>query len=83
MQQKTLEFKKRVQKGESLEDILPEAFSVVREASLRVNGMRHFDVQLIGAMVLNEGKIAEMRTVLVIKIITWNINHVKHMTYSR
>ncbi|ASK77918.1 preprotein translocase subunit SecA [Paraphotobacterium marinum] len=62
LQQKTLEFKKRVQKGESLEDILPEAFSVVREASLRVNGMRHFDVQLIGAMVLNDGKIAEMRT---------------------
>ena len=62
LQQKTVEFKERVQKGESLENILPEAFSVVREASLRVNGMRHFDVQLIGAMVLNDGKIAEMRT---------------------
>ena len=62
LQQKTVEFKKRVQKGESLENILTEAFSVVREASLRVNGMRHFDVQLIGAMVLNDGKIAEMRT---------------------
>lgn len=59
---KTAEFKKRLQAGESLEKLLPEAFAVVREASQRVLGMRHFDVQLIGAMVLNEGKVAEMRT---------------------
>ena len=59
---KTSEFRDRLAKGESLESILPEAFAVVREGSSRVMGMRHFDVQLIGGMVLNEGKIAEMRT---------------------
>lgn len=59
---KTTEFKERVVQGETLEQILPEAFAVVREASKRVFGMRHFDVQMIGGMVLNDGKIAEMRT---------------------
>lgn len=59
---KTAEFKKRLQKGESLEDILIEAFAVVREASRRVLGLRHFDVQLIGGMVLHEGNISEMKT---------------------
>lgn len=59
---KTAEFQERVKNGESLEAILPEAFAVVREASKRVFGMRHFDVQMIGGMVLNQGKIAEMRT---------------------
>ncbi len=58
----TVEFKERVAQGESLDDILPEAFAAVREASVRVMGMRHFDVQLIGAMALHEGNIAEMRT---------------------
>ncbi len=59
---KTGEFKQRIEKGESLDDLLPEAFAVVREASRRVLGMRHFDVQLIGGMVLHEGQIAEMKT---------------------
>ncbi|MEO8134926.1 MAG: DEAD/DEAH box helicase, partial [Betaproteobacteria bacterium] len=59
---KTAVFKERVANGEELESILPEAFAVVREASKRVLGMRHFDMQLIGGMVLNDGKIAEMRT---------------------
>ncbi|WP_371188149.1 preprotein translocase subunit SecA [Thalassotalea maritima] len=59
---KTTEFKERIQAGSSLNDILVEAFSVVREASVRVFGMRHFDVQMIGGMVLHQGKIAEMRT---------------------
>ena len=59
---KTDEFKQRYQQGESLEKLLPEAFAVVREGSRRALGMRHFDVQLIGGMVLNAGKIAEMRT---------------------
>ena len=59
---KTAEFKKRVVDGASLDSILPEAFAVCREASRRVLGMRHFDVQLIGGMVLHNGKIAEMRT---------------------
>ena len=59
---KTAAFKERVANGEELEAILPEAFAVVREASKRVLGQRHFDVQLIGGMVLNDGKIAEMRT---------------------
>ncbi|MFV9510536.1 accessory Sec system translocase SecA2 [Tepidibacillus sp. LV47] len=59
---KTLEFKERLQKGETLDDLLPEAFAVVREASKRVLGMRHFDVQLIGGIVLHEGRIAEMKT---------------------
>lgn len=59
---KTDEFKARLAKGESLDNILPEAFAVVREAGKRVLNMRHFDVQLIGGMALHEGKIAEMRT---------------------
>ncbi|MDY6029617.1 MAG: DEAD/DEAH box helicase, partial [Acidaminococcaceae bacterium] len=59
---KTAEFKVRLQKGETLDDILPEAFAVVREASRRATGMRHFDVQLVGGIVLHRGKIAEMRT---------------------
>ncbi|MGR0278800.1 preprotein translocase subunit SecA [Marinomonas dokdonensis] len=59
---KTGEFRERIQNGESVDSLLPEAFAVVREGSQRVMGMRHFDVQLIGGMVLNEGKIAEMRT---------------------
>ncbi|PCI60898.1 MAG: preprotein translocase subunit SecA [Gammaproteobacteria bacterium] len=59
---KTAEFKERVENGESLDDLLVEAFAVVREASKRVFGMRHFDVQMIGGMVLHQGKIAEMRT---------------------
>ncbi len=59
---KTDEFKQRLEKGESLDDLLPEAFAVVREAGKRVLNMRHFDVQLIGGMVLHKGMIAEMRT---------------------
>jgi preprotein translocase subunit SecA len=59
---KTSEFKARVAKGEPLDDLLPEAFAVVREAAVRSLGMRHFDMQLIGGMVLHFGKIAEMRT---------------------
>lgn len=59
---KTDEFKARYKKGESLDKLLPEAFAVVREASVRVSGKRHFDVQLIGGVVLHEGRIAEMRT---------------------
>lgn len=59
---KTQEFKKRLADGETLDDILPEAFAVVREASKRVLGMRHFDVQLIGGITLHRGNIAEMRT---------------------
>jgi preprotein translocase subunit SecA len=59
---KTTEFKERFSQGETLEKLLPEAFAVVREGSKRVFGMRHFDVQMLGGMVLNQGKIAEMRT---------------------
>ncbi|MER5270120.1 preprotein translocase subunit SecA [Serratia marcescens] len=59
---KTNEFRARLEKGESLESLIPEAFAVVREASKRVFGMRHFDVQLLGGMVLNDRCIAEMRT---------------------
>src|SRR5210317_2539451 len=59
---KTVEFRERLANGETTDDLLPEAFAVVREASKRVLGMRHFDVQMIGGMVLNQGKIAEMRT---------------------
>ena len=62
LQAKTAEFKQRLADGQSLDDILVEAFAVCREASSRVLGMRHFDVQLIGGMVLHNGKIAEMRT---------------------
>jgi len=59
---KTAEFKSRIEQGEPLDKLLPEAFAVVREASRRVLGMRHFDVQMVGGMVLHDGKIAEMRT---------------------
>lgn len=59
---KTQEFRDRLERGDSLDSIMPEAFAAVREASRRVLGMRHFDVQLIGGMVLNDGKIAEMKT---------------------
>ena len=59
---KTAEFRQRFEAGENLEQLLPEAFAVVREAGARVMNMRHFDVQMIGGMVLNNGKIAEMRT---------------------
>lgn len=59
---KTIEFRERLEKGETLDDILVEAFAVVREASRRVLGMRHYDVQLIGGVVLTEGRVAEMKT---------------------
>ncbi len=59
---KTAEFKQKLAEGKTLDDILPEAFAVVREASKRVLGMRHFDVQLIGGIILHQGRIAEMRT---------------------
>lgn len=62
LQQQTETFKQRYQNGETLNDLLPEAFAVVREASVRVLEMRHYDVQLIGGIVLHQGKIAEMRT---------------------
>lgn len=62
LKQKTAEFKERLSKGESLDDLLPDAFAAVREASTRTLGQRHFDVQLIGGMILNAGRIAEMRT---------------------
>jgi preprotein translocase subunit SecA len=59
---KTGEFRERLEKGDDINDILPEAFAVVRETSLRILGMRHFDTQLIGGIALHEGKIAEMKT---------------------
>ena len=59
---KTFEFRERIEKGETLDQILPEAFAAIREGSKRVMNMRHFDVQLIGGMTLHNGKIAEMRT---------------------
>ncbi|MCK8516300.1 preprotein translocase subunit SecA [Methylonatrum kenyense] len=59
---KTAEFRERLERGESLDDLLPEAFAAVREASRRTLGMRHFDVQMIGGMVLHQGRIAEMKT---------------------
>ena len=59
---KTVYFKEELAKGKTLDDILPEAFAVVREASKRVLGMRHFDVQLIGGIILHQGRIAEMKT---------------------
>jgi preprotein translocase subunit SecA len=62
LKSKTPEFKARLEKGETIDDLLPEAFAVCREASHRVLGMRHYDVQLIGGMVLHRGSIAEMRT---------------------
>ena len=62
LKEKTTEFRKRLADGAAVDDILPEAFAVVREGSKRVFDMRHYDVQMIGGMVLNSGKIAEMRT---------------------
>jgi len=62
LREKTKEFKERLSKGETLDDILPEAFALVREAAKRTLGQRHFDVQLIGGIVLHQGKIAEMKT---------------------
>ncbi|MDO7787945.1 preprotein translocase subunit SecA [Desulforamulus aquiferis] len=62
LQGKTVEFKQLLENGQTLDDILPQAFAVVREASKRVLGMRHFDVQLIGGMVLHQGRISEMKT---------------------
>ncbi|PZE19278.1 preprotein translocase subunit SecA [Paenibacillus xerothermodurans] len=62
LRNKTTEFRERLNKDETLDDLLPEAFAVVREASKRVLGKRHYDVQLVGGMVLHEGRIAEMRT---------------------
>ncbi|MFH1485792.1 MAG: preprotein translocase subunit SecA, partial [Chloroflexota bacterium] len=59
---KTDEFRKRLSQGESLDDLLPEAFAAVREAARRAIGQRHFDVQLMGGIVLHQGKIAEMKT---------------------
>ena len=62
LRQQTVLFKERLNKGETLDDLLPEAFAVVREAAVRTVGMRHFDVQLLGGMVLHQGRIAEMKT---------------------
>ncbi|OEG00137.1 preprotein translocase subunit SecA [Vulcanibacillus modesticaldus] len=62
LKDKTTEFKEKLNNGQNLDDILPEAFAVVREAAKRVLGMRHFDVQIIGGIVLHEGRIAEMKT---------------------
>ncbi len=59
---KTAEFRSRIERGETLDDLLPEAFALVREASIRTLGMRHFDVQLMGGIVLHQGKISEMKT---------------------
>src|SRR5690606_12948159 len=59
---KTVAFRQQIAEGTSLDDLLPEAFAVVREASKRVFGMRHFDVQMLGVIALHSGKIAEMRT---------------------
>ena len=59
---KTKEFKERLKKGESLDDILPEAYAVVREAGKRVLGMEHYRVQIIGGIILHQGRIAEMKT---------------------
>src|SRR6476469_1000868 len=59
---KTIDFKERIARGATLDDLLPEAFAVVREAGRRVLNMRHFDVQMIGGMVLHRGQIAEMKT---------------------
>ena len=62
LKEKTAEFKLRHERGESLDDLLPEAYAAVREASKRTLGMRHFDVQLLAGVVLHQGKIAEQRT---------------------
>ena len=62
LQNKTAEFKERIKNGETLDDLLVEAFATVREASVRLTGKRHYDVQLIGGMILHSGSIAEMKT---------------------
>lgn len=62
LSRKTIEFRERLSQGVSLDELLPEAFAVVREASRRVLGLRHFDVQLMGGIVLHQGKIAEMKS---------------------
>ena len=62
LKNKTNEFKNQLKDGKTLDDLLPEAYAVVREASKRVLGMRHFDVQLIGGIILHQGRIAEMKT---------------------
>jgi preprotein translocase subunit SecA len=62
LSEKTQTFKKRLEAGETLDDLLPEAFAVCREMSKRKLGMRHFDVQLLGGMILHQGRISEMRT---------------------
>jgi len=62
LQDKTIDLTKKISNSPNFREILPEAFAVVREASLRVLGLRHFDVQMIGGMILHEGKIAEMKT---------------------
>ena len=62
LREKTGEFKQRIEEGVSLDDILPEAFAAVRESSKRTLGLRHFDVQMVGGMVLHQGNISEMRT---------------------
>ena len=62
LKRQTARFKERMKQGETIEDLLPEAFATVREASVRTLRMRHFDVQLIGGVVLHEGKISEMKT---------------------
>ncbi|MGB9680698.1 MAG: preprotein translocase subunit SecA, partial [Minisyncoccia bacterium] len=62
LKEKTVEFKERLKRGETLDEILPEAFALVREAAKRTLNQRHFDVQLIGGIVLHQGKIAEMKT---------------------
>ena len=62
LREKTREFKERLSEGETLDDILPEAFAVVREAAARTLGMKHYRVQLIGGVILHQGRIAEMKT---------------------
>src|SRR6185437_13674010 len=62
LRQKTVEFRARLADGATLDDLLPEAFAAVREASVRTIGLRHFDVQLMGGIILHQGKISEMRT---------------------
>lgn len=62
LKEKTLNFKERIKKGETLDNILPEAFCLVREAARRTLGQRHFDVQIMGAIALHQGKIVEMKT---------------------
>ena len=62
LKHKTIEFKERLKNGETLDDILPEAFATVREASRRVIGLEHYEVQLIGGIILYQGRIAEMKT---------------------